>query len=593
MANETQKERRLLLGNAAIARGAWEAGVGLSSAYPGTPSTEISEEIILYPEIYAEWAPNEKVALEVAFGASVQGVRALASMKHVGLNVAADPLYTASYTGVNGGLVIVVADDPGLYSSQNEQDTRAVARAAHLPVLEPSNSQEAKDFMKLAYELSEAFDTPVIVRTTTRLSHSQTMVELGEREELPPKPFENNAGKYVMTPANAMRRRPWVIEKMAKLSETDFPGLNQVEMRDQELGIICSGMVYNYVREALPKASILKLGQVYPLPMTLIQDFIASVDAFAVLEELDPLVERDLRAMGYVPKFGKADFSEIGEYSANMLKRVILGETQEFAVQPAEGLPARPPILCPGCPHRATFQVMKKLKLKAAGDIGCYTLGAAKPLELIETTLCMGASISAMHGMEKALSREETRDWVAVIGDSTFMHTGINSLMNMVYNRSKATVLILDNSTTAMTGHQDNPSTGRRLMAGKTDEPQPIDIASVCRGLGIQDVKNIHCFELEEMEQAFKDAKASDDLSVIIAEGPCALLGIHIRHQYKVNHETCRKCGLCLKSGCPALSRTEEGYAFIDDTLCNGCGLCYRTCPFDAIEMVDSVIDKI
>lgn len=593
MAKQVDKEQRLLLGNAAIARGAWEAGVGLSSAYPGTPSTEISEEIIQYPDIYAEWAPNEKVALEVAFGASVQGVRALASMKHVGLNVAADPLFTASYTGVNGGLVIVVADDPGLYSSQNEQDTRAVARAAHLPVLEPSNSQEAKDFMKIAYEMSEAYDTPIILRTTTRLSHSQTLVELGEREDVDPKPFEDNALKYVMTPANAMRRRPWVIEKIAKLSATDYPGLNRIERRDSKLGIICSGMVYNYVREALPEASVLKLGQVYPLPNELIREFISSVDDFAVLEELDPLMEQDIRAMGYTPKYGKDDFSEMGEYSANRLKQVILGETQEPAVQPAEGLPARPPILCPGCPHRATFQVMKKLKLKAAGDIGCYTLGAAKPLELIETTLCMGASISAMHGMEKALSREETRDWVAVIGDSTFMHTGINSLLNMVYNRSQATVLILDNSTTAMTGHQDNPSTGRPLSSEKTDEPQPIDIEAVCRGLGIKNVQRIHCFELEEMEQAFKDAKASDELNVIIAEGPCALLGLHIRHQYKVNNETCRKCGLCLRSGCPALSKTEEGYAFIDDTLCNGCGLCYRTCPFDAIEMVDSVIDRI
>lgn len=593
MVKKSAKERCLLLGNAAIARGAWEAGVGLSSAYPGTPSTEISEEIIQYPEIYAEWAPNEKVALEVAFGASVQGVRAMASMKHVGLNVAADPLFTASYTGVNGGLVIVVADDPGLYSSQNEQDTRAVARAAHLPVLEPSNSQDAKDFVKIAYELSEAYDTPVILRTTTRLSHSQTLVELGEREELERKPFENKAQKYVMTPANAMRRRPWVIEKMAKLSDTDYPGLNRMEMRDTKLGVICSGMVYNYVREALPEASVLKLGQVYPLPKPLIREFIQSVDEFIVLEELDPLIEQDIRVMGYTPKYGKEDFSEIGEYSANMLKRVILGEPQELAVQPAEDLPARPPILCPGCPHRATFQVMKKVKLRAAGDIGCYTLGAAKPLELIETTLCMGASISAMHGMEKALSRDETRDWVAVIGDSTFMHTGINSLMNMVYNRSKATVLILDNSTTAMTGHQDNPSTGQPLRHEKTDEPQPIDIATVCRGLGIKDVRQIHCFDLEAMEQAFKDAKASDELSVIIAEGPCALLGIHIRHQYKVNDDVCRKCGLCLRSGCPALSKTEEGYAFIDDTLCNGCGLCYRTCPFDAIEMVDSVIDKI
>ena len=586
------KHKTLLLGNVAMARGAWEAGVRVSSAYPGTPSTEVSEALAKYPEVYVEWAPNEKVALEVAIGASIQGARSLATMKHVGLNVAADPLYTASYTGVNGGLVIIVADDPGFYSSQNEQDTRAVARAAHVPVLEPSNSQEAKDFVKLAYGLSEEYDTPVIVRSTTRLSHSQTLVELEDRDERELKDYEDNPGKYVMTPANATKRRPWVVEKIARLQSTDLPGLNRVEMRDKKLGVICSGMVYNYVREALPDASVLKLGQVFPLPMPLIKSFIDDVDEFIVLEELDPLIEKDIRSAGYVPKLGKADFTEIGEYSANLIRKVVLGEEPETVTEADTELPARPPILCPGCPHRATYQVMKKLGIQAAGDIGCYTLGAAKPLEIIKSTICMGASISTLHGMEKARGRDATRKWVAVIGDSTFMHTGVNSLMNMVYNRAKGTVVILDNSTTAMTGHQDNPSTGVTLQ-GDPDDPQPIDIVKLCKGMGIKDVKRIYCFDLEEMEKALKEATENDELSVIVASAPCALLGIHIRHQYKVNEEICRKCGLCLKAGCPALSRTEEGFARIDDTLCNGCGLCYRTCPFDAIEQVDSVIDKL
>ena len=433
-------EKKIMLGNEAMARGAWEAGVKVSAAYPGTPSTEISENIVKYKEIYAEWAPNEKVATEVASGASISGVRAMASMKHVGLNVAADPLYTAAYTGVTGGLVLVVADDPGMYSSQNEQDTRAVARAAQVPVLEPSDSQEAKDFVKAAYDLSEKYDTPVFVRTTTRLAHSQGIVELEDRVEREDTPYERKFQKYVMMPGNAIKRHPVVEERMKKLAEdANSLEINKAEYHDTSIGFITSGIPYNYVKEAMPNASVLKLGMVHPLPRKLIEEFASKVDKLYIFEELEPVFEEQIKSWG-IACSGKDVFTLQGEYSANMIRKKVLGEEIEAAA-PAQ-VPARPPILCPGCPHRSVYSVLKKLKIHAAGDIGCYTLGAVAPLSVVDTTICMGASISSLHGMEKARGKEYVKDWVAVIGDSTFMHTGVNSLMNMVYNQATGTVII-------------------------------------------------------------------------------------------------------------------------------------------------------
>ena len=447
-------ETKIMLGNEAIARGAYEAGVKVSAAYPGTPSTEISENIVTYDEIYCEWSPNEKVATEVAIGASMSGVRAMASMKHVGLNVASDPLYTVSYIGAHGGLMIVVADDPGLYSSQNEQDTRCVARAALVPVLEPSDSQEAKDFVKEAYRISEEYDTPVILRTTTRLAHSQGPVTLEERVVPEDKPYERNAGKNVMMPANAIKRHLHVEERMNRLMEDgcDF-AINRAEYNDTSIGFITSGIPYQYVKEVFPNASVLKLGMVHPLPKKLIEEFASKVGTLYIFEELEPVIEEQVKAWG-ISCIGKELFTRQGEYSANLLREKILSEKVETDAY--EGLPARPPILCPGCPHRSTFSVLNKLKIHAAGDIGCYTLGAVPPLNVIDTTVCMGASISTLHGMEKAHGSEYIKNWVAVIGDSTFMHTGINSLMNMVYNQGTGTVIIMDNSTTGMTGHQDH-----------------------------------------------------------------------------------------------------------------------------------------
>lgn len=584
-------KKELMLGNEAFARGAYEAGVKVSAAYPGTPSTEISEALVKYrDEVYSEWSPNEKVAMEVAIGASLVGVRALASMKHVGLNVAADPLFTISYIGVNGGLVAIVADDPGMYSSQNEQDTRMIARAAHLPVLEPSDSQECKDFVKYAYELSEKYDTPVIVRSTTRLSHSQSFVSVDERVVPEDKPYVKNTAKTVMTPGNAIRRHPIVEAREIQMAKdgADMP-INRVEYADKKIGFITSGIPYHYVKEVFPEASVLKLGLVNPLPKSLIEDFAKQVETLYIIEELEPFIEEQVKSWG-IACIGKEILTVQGEYSANMLRERILGEKLELE-QPALA-PPRPPILCPGCPHRAIFSVMKKLKLHGAGDIGCYTLGAAPPLEVIDTTICMGASISSLHGMEKARGKEYTKDWVAVIGDSTFMHTGINSLMNMVYNGSSGTVLILDNAITAMTGHQQNLATGKSLMG----YPAPsISIKKMCEAMGINHVIEIFSFNLKDLEKLFKEAKARDELTVIIAQSPCVLLKDNppIKNQYKVDAEACRACGVCMRPGCPALTRDEDGKTLINDSMCNGCGLCYQLCPFDAIKMVDSIIDVL
>ncbi|MBE6702183.1 MAG: indolepyruvate ferredoxin oxidoreductase subunit alpha [Ruminococcaceae bacterium] len=578
MANKT-----IMLGNEAIARGAFEAGVKLSSAYPGTPSTEISEYLAKYDEIYTEWAPNEKVAAEVAIGASISGVRSMACMKHVGLNVASDPLYTFAYTGVNGGSVLVVADDPGLASSQNEQDTRMIGRSAHVPVLEPSDSQEAKDFMKYAYELSEKYDTPVILRTTTKLAHSQSTVELCDRVEVADKPYERTVPKYVMMPASAIGRH-LVVEDREKRMAADaatFP-VNRVEMGDKKIGFITCGIAYQYVKEVCPDASVLKLGLVNPLSREMIENFVKEVETVYVFEELEPVIEEQIRAWGLDVK-GKECFTRQGEYSANLLRRVLFGK--DDAVFEKQEAPNRPPILCPGCPHRSIFSVLNKLKIHASGDIGCYTLGAVAPLGVIDTTICMGASISALHGMEKAKGKDYIKNWVAVIGDSTFLHTGINSLINMVYNKSTGTVMILDNRTTGMTGHQDHAATGKTL---KGEETYAIDLAALCRSVGVPNVIEINAFDVKGLEQVIRESVASDTLTVIITKSPCVLLkGQKFPNKCVVDAELCRKCGACMRIGCPAMTKGEDGKVRIDATMCNGCGLCQNYCKFNAIKVVE------
>ena len=576
-------DKIIMLGNEAIARGAFEAGVKVSSAYPGTPSTEISESLSKYNEVYTEWAPNEKVALEVAFGASFGGVRSLACMKHVGLNVASDPLYTFSYTGVNGGAVIVVADDPGLASSQNEQDTRMIARAAHVPLLEPSDSMEAKEFIKFAYELSEKYDTPVILRTTTKLSHSQSVVDLSDRIEVEDKTYERNVKKYVMMPASAIGRHLVVEERDNKIAEDgcDFP-INKIELNDRKIGFITSGIPYQYVKEVCPNASVLKLGLINPLPKKLIEEFINSVDTVYIVEELEPVIEEQVKSWGYTVK-GKELFTKQGEYSANMLKKAIFGiNEQVFDKQDA---PNRPPILCPGCPHRSVFSVLNKMKIHAAGDIGCYTLGAVAPLGVIDITLCMGASISSLHGIEKAKGKEFLKNWVAVIGDSTFLHMGINSLINLVYNKSTGTVLILDNRTTGMTGHQEHAATGKTL---KGEETNAIDLAALCSAIGVPNVVTVDAFDIVELEKTIKKAVNGDVLTVIIAKAPCALLkGQKFPYKCECDTEKCKKCGMCLKIGCPAITKQSDGTIKIDQTMCNGCGLCKSYCKFNAINKVE------
>ena len=576
-------EKRILLGNEAIARGAYEAGVKVSAAYPGTPSTEVSESLVQYDEIYAEWAPNEKVATEVAIGASIAGVRSMCVMKHVGMNVAADPLYTAAYTGVRGGLVLVVADDPGMYSSQNEQDSRMVARAAMVPIVEPSDSAEAKEFMKYAYDLSEKYDTPVILRSTTRLSHSQGLVELEERAEPFDIPYERDMAKYVMMPGNAIKRHVVVEARMKQLAEdADSLPINRVEYNDLSVGFITDGIAYQYVKEAMPQASVLKLGLLNPLPRKMIEEFAAKVDKLYIFEELEPVVEEQVKSWGITKAVGKEIFTVQGEYSANLIRERVLGQASQ--VDKAAQVPARPPILCPGCPHRSVYTVLNKLKIHAAGDIGCYTLGAVAPLSVIDTTICMGASISTLHGMEKAKGKEYIKNWVAVIGDSTFMHTGINSLMNMVYNQATGTVIILDNSTTGMTGHQDHAATGKTL---KGQVVPAINIYGLCRSLGIEHVCEVDAFDQAELERVIKEEVARDAVSVIITKAPCALLkGIKFPNKCRPLPDKCKKCGACLRPGCPALTKNEDGTISIDETMCNGCGLCKQLCKFDAINLV-------
>ena len=567
--------KKLLLGDFAVARGAWEAGVKVASAYPGTPSTEITEELARYGEVYSEWSPNEKVALEVGIGASVRGARAIVSMKHVGLNVACDPLFTASYTGVNGGLVIAVADDPSVFSSQNEQDTRLTAVSAKVPVLEPSDSAEARDFTKAAFELSEKYDTPVILRLTTRVAHSQSLVELQERTEVPVRAYERNIQKYVMMPANARVKHVFVEERMQKMSEdADALPLNRIEEGSAELGIICSGGVYQYVKEALPGASVLKLGMVYPLPYKLIEKFAGSVKRCIVAEELAPHIETLVKAAG-IQVEGKNIFPLCGEFSAGLIRKCVLGAGQD--AKPA-AVPARPPVLCAGCPHRGVFYVLSKLKLNVLGDIGCYTLGAVPPLGSMDAVVCMGASIGMAIGFDKA-DPEAHRHSVAVIGDSTFIHSGITGLIDAVYNKSHITVVILDNRTTGMTGHQNHPATGKTI---KNEPTYELDLAEVCRAVGVGSVRTVDPYDLPALEGALKAALSEEEVSVVIAKRPCGLLAKRLYKGFSVN-DKCKNCRACMKLGCPAIVKGERGVS-IDVSLCTECGLCRSVCKFGAIE---------
>lgn len=572
--------KSILLGNEAIARGAWEAGVRVATAYPGTPSTEITETLAKYPEVYAEWSPNEKVALEVAAGASAAGVRAMCSMKHVGLNVAADPLFTLSYTGVGGGLVIVVADDPGMHSSQNEQDSRYYALAAHIPMLEPSDSAEARAFMMKAFTLSEERDTPVLVRMTTRVAHARSLVTTGPRQEAAVIPYARNIGKFVMMPAMARRRHVVVEERMRALTDdaNAMEDMNPILRRGSEVGVITSGVAYQYVREALPEASILKLGMVWPLPIERIRQFAGTVDALYVVEELEPFLETHLKAAGLRVR-GKELFSVQGEYSARKIAAAIGGGAPE-ARPAASDLPARPPALCPGCPHRGIFYVLSKLKVTVTGDIGCYTLGALPPLSAMDTCVCMGASIGMALGMEKALGRESARKIAAVIGDSTFIHSGITGLIDTVYSGGRTTVIILDNATTGMTGHQQHPATGLNIYGKQAPR---VDLEALCRAAGATDVAVVDPYDLRAAEAAIRRALEHDGPSVVIARRACALLDRKSRGTpASVDAARCVGCRRCIGLGCPAISM-RDGRAAIDPALCTGCGLCAGVCPADAI----------
>ena len=572
--------KKLLLGNAAVARGAYEAGVSVVSSYPGTPSTEITESMVAYENVHVEWAPNEKVAAEVAIGASIAGGRAMSCMKHVGLNVMADPVFTVSYIGANGGLVFCVADDPGMHSSQNEQDSRHYAKAAKVPMLEPSDSSECKEFTKAAFAISEEYDTPVFVRLSTRVSHSQSLVELCEPEEVTLKPYEKNIPKNVMMPAMARGRHVVVEERTKKLialAETDR--FNKVEDNGSKTGVITSGVSYQYAKEALgDKVNYLKLGMVYPLPEQLILDFVKDLDTVYCIEELDPVFEEHIKAMGVAVK-GKECFSLLGEYSQNMIKEAVLGET--VAYETVGDIPARPPVMCAGCPHRGTFYVLKKLGVTVSGDIGCYTLGAVAPLGSVDTTICMGASVSAAHGMSRARGEEFNKKLVSVIGDSTFMHSGITGLVDIVYNKGNNTVIILDNSITGMTGHQDNPTTGKTIRGEATKQ---VDLIALCHAVGVDRVRVADPFDLKGFEAAVKEELAAEEPSVIIAQRPCALLkGVKYAGKCVVNTEKCRGCKMCMKLGCPAIT-FRDGKAIIDGSQCNGCELCTGVCPFGAIE---------
>ena len=574
--------KKLLLGNEAVAQGLYEAGCRLVSSYPGTPSTEITENAVKHDEIWCEWAPNEKVALETSIGASIAGGRAFSAQKHVGLNVAADPMFAASYTGVNGGLVIGVADDPGMFSSQNEQDSRHYAKAAKLLMLEPSDSTECRDFTKLAFELSEKFDTPVLLRLTTRIAHSSSIVELGERADIPVKEYEKDFQKYAMLPACAIKRHVVVEERQKAETEwADTASVNTVEYNDTKIGVICAGITYQYAKEALgDKVSYLKLGCVYPLPDNLIREFASKVDTLYVLEQLDPFIEEHVRSLG-VDCIGKEKFSLLGEYSAQKIGEVILGKKYDHLTVDMD-IPPRPPALCAGCPHRGLFAALKPLNVFVSGDIGCYTLGALAPLSTMDTTICMGASVSALHGRNKIRPDEATKS-VAVIGDSTFIHSGITGMINAAYNQSNSKIIVLDNSITGMTGHQENPTTGKRING---DPTTAVDLEALAHACGFERVLVVDPYDIAGTRKAIKEELAVEAPSLIISRRPCVLLKEVRKHQkppLHVNADKCIGCKACMRIGCPAIS-FKDGQSYIDFTQCTGCGMCQPLCKFDAIE---------
>lgn len=572
--------KKLMIGNQAVAQGLYDGGLSVVSSYPGTPSTEITEFLAKFDDIHSEWAPNEKVACEVAFGASLAGARSACAMKHVGLNVAADPLFTLSYTGVNGGMVICVADDPAMHSSQNEQDSRHYAMAAKVPMLEPSDSMEAYTFSKKAFAISEKFDTPVLLRMCTRIAHSQSIVETGEKEPAVLKDYEKNPQKYIMMPGNAIKRHPFVEERTSALQEmAENCEFNTVEINSDEIGIITSGCSYLYVKEVMgDSASILKIGMPYPLPVKLIKDFANKVKTLYVIEELDPFIENHVKSLG-IECVGKEKFSILGEFSQSTIAKAFGKEANE-SVTAGSAIPNRPPMMCAGCPHRGLFYTLAKNKITALGDIGCYTLGAVPPLNALDSTLCMGASVSGLHGFNVARGAEAEKKSVAVIGDSTFMHSGMTGLVNVAYNATNSTVIILDNSITGMTGHQQNPTTGYNI---KGDPAAKVDLEALCHALGINRVRVVDPYDLKATKEAVLEELAVEEPSVIISRRPCVLLK-SVKHgaPLKVENDKCKSCKRCMTLGCPAISM-KNGKAKIDNTLCVGCNVCKQLCAFDAI----------
>lgn len=572
--------KKLMLGNEAVARGLFEAGVKVASSYPGTPSTEITENAAKYDEIRCEWAPNEKVAAEAAAGACFAGARSFCGMKHVGLNVAADPFFTMSYIGVNGGMMLAVADDPGMHSSQNEQDSRNYAKAAKVPMLEPADSDECKRFTKLAYELSEKYDTPVVLRLTTRIAHSRSLVEIEDRNELPLKDYSKNPQKNVMLPAFAKGRHIFVEERTKALAElAESADFNRVEMNDTSIGIIAAGDCYQYAKEALgERASYLKLGMVFPLPEKLIKDFASKVDRLYVIEELDDFIETHCRKIGLKP-IGKELFPLCGEFSQKTVRELILNETPDCISLDTQ-IPVRPPVMCCGCPHRGLFYALKKLKVYVSGDIGCYTLGATAPLAMMDTCVCMGASVSALHGFNLARGEESEKKSVAVIGDSTFMHSGVTGLIDIAYNATNSVVIVLDNSITGMTGHQQNPTTGYNI---KGDPASAVNLESLCHSVGIDNVAVCDPYNLDETIAVIKEQLEKDGPSVVISRRPCALLK-YVKHNppFSIDADKCIGCKACLSIGCPAIS-IKNGKAEIDATQCVGCGVCKGLCKKSAI----------
>ena len=571
--------KKLMIGNAALAAGLYDGGLGVASSYPGTPSTEITEFLSKYDDIHTEWAPNEKVACEVAFGASLAGARSVCAMKHVGLNVAADPLFTLSYTGVNGGMVICVADDPAMHSSQNEQDSRHYAIAAKVPMLEPSDSQEAYTYAKASFELSEKYDTPVILRMCTRIAHSQSIVETGEHKAAVLREYKKDAQKYIMMPGNAIKRHPIVEARTAALTEfADDCEFNRAEYHSDKIGIITSGTSYLYVKEVFgDDVSVLKIGMPNPLPVKLIREFASKVEKLYVIEELDPVIENHVKSLG-IEVTGKDMFSILGEFSQKTIADAF-GMEKKCSVCADSEIPNRPPMMCAGCPHRGMFYTLAKKKITVMGDIGCYTLGAVPPLSALDSTLCMGASVSGLHGFNLARGEYEGKA-VAVIGDSTFMHSGMTGLVNIAYNATNSTVIILDNSITGMTGHQQNPTTGYNI---KGEVAAKVDLEALCRALGINRVRVVDPYDLDACLKAVSEELAAEEPSVIISRRPCVLLK-SVKHApaLTVNKDKCKSCKRCMGLGCPAIS-LKDGVASIDATLCVGCGVCKQLCAFDAI----------